>query len=244
MVVYKRAYVTTVKFSLLSFIMWVFLLPIIFANENSCHGGCWVIDFNRANNFVNASYDNSQQRIFMEWQQLIMRIQPYSENDKISAINDFFHQNISYRADILVHGIEDFWATPLELIGQGVGDCEDYAIAKYITLRLAGVESSKLRLIYVRARIGGETSNISQAHMVLGYYPTPTAEPLILDSLQRAIQPASQRADLTPVFSFNSEGLWAGTTNRRSTSSPVSRLSSWQRVIERMEQQGISLELK
>jgi hypothetical protein len=65
------------------------------------------------------------------------------------------------------------------------------------------VAVEKLRLIYVRARLGGAGSTQSIAHMVLGYYETPAAEPLVLDSLLDNIMPASQRKDLTPVFSFN-----------------------------------------
>ncbi len=44
--------------------------------------------------------------------------------------------------------------------------------------------------------------------MVLAYYPTPEAEPLILDNLTRELKPASQRPDLEPVYSFNDDDLW------------------------------------
>ena len=94
-----------------------------------------------------------------------------------------------------------------------------------------------MRLIYVRAKIGGPHSSISQAHMVLGYYPKPGDEPLILDNLVTEIYPASRRTDLTPVFSFNSEGLWVGQTN--SGNSATARLSRWRGVIERMQQEGM-----
>ena len=62
-----------------------------------------------------------------------------------------------------------------------------------------------MRLIYVKARIGGTASSLPQAHMVLAYYPTPDAEPLVLDNLMPEIRPASHAPDLQPVFSFNSE---------------------------------------
>lgn len=203
---------------------------------------CWVADFNVANRFVRQSYGEQRSVPTNQWQSMIQVLKNEPELTQIRTVNDFFHRNLTYQTDMRLHQVEDFWTTPLETIGQGAGDCEDYAIAKYITLRLAGMDADKLRLIYVRARIGGPHSNISQAHMVLGYFPTPSSEPLILDSLIRTIQPASEREDLTPVFSFNSDGLWAGSAGSRSTSSPTSRLSRWRNVIERMAEQGIYLE--
>ena len=91
-------------------------------------------------------------------------------------------------------------------MGRAAGDCEDFAIAKYMTLLMLGIGNQNLRLIYVRAKVGGATV----AHMVLGFYPQPTEEPMILDNLITSVRAASQRSDLAPVFSFNSEGLWAG----------------------------------
>jgi hypothetical protein len=90
-------------------------------------------------------------------------------------------------------------------------------------------------MIYVRARIG--RSQITQAHMVLGYYSTPNAEPLVLDNIAPSIMPASQRNDLDPVFSFNSDGLWAGGSSE-SRADPLARLSRWRSVIGRMQSQG------
>jgi hypothetical protein len=76
--------------------------------------------------------------------------------------------------------------------------------------------------------------------MVLGYYPSPDAEPLILDNLIGDILPASRRPDLQPVFSFNSAGLWIGGASR-SSADPTARLSRWSRVLERMQTEGITL---
>jgi predicted transglutaminase-like cysteine proteinase len=128
---------------------------------------------------------------------------------------------------------EDYWASPLEFMGRAAGDCEDYAISKYMTLLSMGVPKEKLRMIYVRARTGGA----SVAHMVLGYYPSPAEEPLILDNLITSVRLASQRSDLAPVFSFNSDGLWVGGATA-SSADPTARLSRWRDVLERMRQEG------
>jgi len=130
----------------------------------------------------------------------------------------------------------DYWATPLETLGVGRGDCEDFAIAKYVTLRLAGMSDENLRLIYVRARTGISTF---QAHMVLGYYADATATPMILDNLIGTIEIATNREDLTPVYGFNGEGLWLGSQRSASAANPLARLSRWRDVIQRMQSEGI-----
>ena len=169
------------------------------------------------------------------WFDLLRRLRGTPLQNQLREVNDFFNQRVRWVDDIDNWGHEDFWATPLETMGKGQGDCEDYSIAKYVTLKELGVPGSQLRMIYVRARIG--RSQITQAHMVLGWYETPAAEPLILDNLVPSITPASQRTDLDPVFSFNSEGLWAGGSTQ-SRADPMARLSRWRNVVGRMQEQG------
>lgn len=94
----------------------------------------------------------------------------------------------------------------------------------------------KLRLTYVKARIGGAASTVTQAHMVLAYYANPAAEPLILDNLITTIRPASQRADLQPVFSFNADGIWVG--GGPNPNSSVDRLTRWRQLIDKMKTEG------
>lgn len=115
---------------------------------------------------------------------------------KLEKINDFFN-DIKYASDQTVYGTSDYWANPYEFLAKDKGDCEDYAIAKYLALEYLGVPTSKMFLSYVRVKSSNE------AHMVLTYFETPSSEPLVLDNLRKTIQPASKRDDLIPVFSFN-----------------------------------------
>ena len=150
---------------------------------------------------------------------------------KLAAVNRFWNATIREDADSVIWNQEDYWATPLETLSRGIGDCEDFVIGKYFSLVHLGVPADRLRLIYVRAKLNGQ----SIAHMVLGYYERPDAEPLILDNLRDSIQPASRRRDLTPVFSFNADGIYvAGATTR----SPVDRISRWQGLLLRMQEEG------
>jgi len=161
----------------------------------------------------------------------------HDDGAKLKAVNDFYNQRLAYMEDIDNWGQVDYWASPLESLGKGAGDCEDYAIGKYFTLAALGVPHARLRMVYVRASIAGAPNGFI-AHMVLAYYPTPEAEPLVLDNLQPVIRPAGERPDLSPVFSFNAEGLWQGVGSIRASGDPLTRLSKWREVLVRARQDG------
>ena len=108
---------------------------------------------------------------------MIEDIKPLSDQKKLSAVNDFFNGRIKWVPDIDNWGQDDYWATPLETMARRKGDCEDFSIVKFVSLLLAGVEMDKLRMTYVKAQTGGAYSKTYVAHMVLAYYPTPSAEP-------------------------------------------------------------------
>jgi predicted transglutaminase-like cysteine proteinase len=172
-----------------------------------------------------------------QWNQLVDSHADFSTQHKLKQVNHFFNRNLRYGEDSEIWRSNDYWATPLESMLLGRADCEDYAIAKYMTLKVLGVPTEQLRLIYVRAKMGGAHSPISQAHMVLGFYATPTSAPLILDNLVDDVMPADQRPDLTPVFSFNDAGLWTGNATTPAASA-TERLSRWRDLLAKMQQEG------
>jgi predicted transglutaminase-like cysteine proteinase len=121
------------------------------------------------------------------------------------------------------------------MLSVGAGDCEDYSIAKYFTLKELGVAEDKLRITYVKA------IKIDQAHMVLTYFENKRAIPLVLDNLVIDIKPATQRQDLVPVYSFNGAGLWlAKARGEGQRVGEASKLSLWQDLERRMTQEFIS----
>lgn len=186
---------------------------------------------------VQLLYGGQAVRIYREWQQLLLSSRrENNEQTLLRDVNQFFNQRYQFVDDIDLWKQPDYWATPLESMARGAGDCEDYTIAKYFTLRELGVAPQKLRLTYVKARIGGAGSTVTQAHMVLAYYADPAAEPLILDNLITTIRPASQRADLQPVFSFNADGIWVG--GGPNPNSSVDRLTRWRQLIDKMKTEG------
>jgi predicted transglutaminase-like cysteine proteinase len=171
---------------------------------------------------------------------MMQAAQSMNEQDKVKRVNEFFNRKIQFGEDQAVWGENDYWATPLEFMGKGVGDCEDFAITKYFALRSLNVPNDRLRITYVKARIGGPRSDVTQAHMILGYYEDPAGEPLILDNLITELRPASRRTDLMPVFSFNSEGLWTGSgaAEKKDSAGSTAKLSRWRDLIARMQSEG------
>ena len=169
-------------------------------------------------------------------QPLLTSLAEADDAARLDGVNRFFNRRIAFRDDLQVWHVEDYWASPLETLQQGMGDCEDFAIAKYFSLLASGIAASQLRLVYVRLQLGG-SGGPSQAHMVLAYYANAQAEPLILDNLITDIRPASRRPDLTPVFSFNSDGLWQG-IGSQSAGDPMARLSRWRETVAKARAEG------
>lgn len=184
---------------------------------------------------VEKDYGNYARQRVLIWYQLINDYDNARPLDKLELVNNFFNQ-MAFVNDSELWGQEDYWATPLQMLSTNGGDCEDFSIAKYFTLRKMGIPEEHMRLTYVKAL------QLDQAHMVLTYYPTPESEPLVLDNLVTDIRPSSERTDLLPVYSFNGNGLWlakkVGEDERVGRSA---RLSRWQEVIARISDEQIPL---
>ncbi|PSV46350.1 transglutaminase-like cysteine peptidase [Photobacterium indicum] len=163
------------------------------------------------------------------WRNIVNDNASQDIDTKLQEVNDFFNQLI-FIDDIKLWGKEDFWATPLEFLGVGAGDCEDFSIAKYFSLRELGVADNKLRLVYVKAL------KLNQFHMVVAYYPTPSSVPLLLDNLDGDIKPATKRPDLLPIYSFNASKLWLmKQKGQGQLAGKASRLSLWNDLRQRSD---------
>lgn len=197
-------------------------------------------DLNRMERLADARYGPATGDLVARWRDLINETSAMPTADKLARVNRFFNRQVRWRQDVDIWGQNDYWATPLETLGRREGDCEDFSISKYMTLVLAGVPVEQLRITYVKAAMGAPGSGLSQAHMVLAWYESPGAEPLILDNLVSEIRPASRRPDLKPVFGFNTQGLWVGAATRAATNDPGARLSRWRDLLQRMADDGLS----
>lgn len=180
--------------------------------------------------WLNASQlaGNLAQARLTSWQQLISNSTTLDTTGKLRAANQLINNSIRYASDQQTWGQEEYWATPAETLKRGQGDCEDLAIAKYFTLINMGIPARQLRLTHVKAL----SSN--SAHMVLAYYPSPQAQPLILDNLNGRILPIGQRPDLLAIYSFNAEGVYLPSAPEK-IAQPASLLSHWVALNNRIQ---------
>ncbi len=151
--------------------------------------------------WAEAKYGKEARDRVLALRELIAASRQLPETHQIANVNDFFNR-LKFEDDMAHWGQEDYWATPLETLASGGGDCEDMAIAKYFTLTAIGMSEEKLQITYVKAL------DINQAHMVLTYFSEPDATPLVLDNLEPLVKSASDRKDLLPIYGFNGTGLW------------------------------------
>ncbi|MCX4186855.1 transglutaminase-like cysteine peptidase [Methylophaga sp. OBS4] len=183
---------------------------------------------------IEGKYNRFARQRVEGWRDLVVQSQDLSEMEKLEAVNQFFNSNVMFIDDLSLWKENDYWATPLEMLSIGAGDCEDYSIAKYFTLKELGIDENKLRLTYVKA------VEINQAHMVLTYFENKRAVPLVLDNLITDIKPASKRNDLVPVYSFNGTGLWlAKSRGEGQRVGDASRLSLWSNLTRRMQMEAV-----
>ncbi len=182
---------------------------------------------------IEANYKSYGRKRVTDWMQIVASSQGKSVKEKLTIVNDFFNQNVIWVSDFDHYGVEDYWSTPLETLASGGGDCEDFSIAKYFTLLALNVPMEKLTITYVKA---DSVNPINRSHMVLTYYEKPSAVPLVLDNLNPEIKPASERKDLSPVYTFNGQGLWMAKERAagKSTSSSASNIALWRAMTARM----------
>lgn len=169
----------------------------------------------------------------MSWEAMVRLDKSNSDREKLEKVNAFMNKTMTYAEDINVWGVSDYWATPLEFVARGAGDCEEYAIAKYFTLKAMGIADDKINIAYVKAM------QLNRSHMVLTYVDKPGNEPLILDNLDNAIRPASERHDLEPIFSFNGTNLWMAQLRGQGEGTNSSRLRPWRDLLKRISENKI-----
>lgn len=170
------------------------------------------------------------------WHELMRTERGAPEMEQLESVNSFFNR-LEFVDDQYLWGVEDYWATPREMLVKNGGDCEDFAAAKYFTLRQLQVPDEKMRLTYVKSL------NFDRPHMVLSFYRWPEAEPLVLDSLVNDILAASQRPDLIPVYSFNADGLWLARKQNSDRLRSSDNLSLWQDLRRRFVSEALAVPL-
>lgn len=132
------------------------------------------------------------------WAQLKERAGGKSPLDTLKLVNTFWN-TWPYREDMANWGKPDYWAIPAQFLKKS-GDCEDYAIAKYFTLKELGIPPEDMRIVVLRDTIR------NLAHAVLVVYLD--GEAYVLDNLSNVVQPHSRLRNYTPQYSVNETGRW------------------------------------
>lgn len=111
-----------------------------------------------------------------------------------------------YKEDIHNWGQQDYWEIPAEFLKKS-GDCEDYAIIKYFTLKELGMPPEQMRIVVVRDTLR------NLAHAVLVVYLEQDA--YVLDNLSSAVLSHTRLRHYTPQYSVNESGRWAHLKGRK-----------------------------
>jgi predicted transglutaminase-like cysteine proteinase len=133
-----------------------------------------------------------------EWQRLIERLRGLDLRHKIALVNRAMNRHPYVPTAVNWHRAM-YWESPFEFLRHG-GQCQDYAIAKYLLLRAAGVPAAQMRIVVLR------DTAIDRDHAVLAVYVA--GEPLLLDNLRADVVPAAAVQDYRPYYSINEKGWW------------------------------------
>ncbi len=133
-----------------------------------------------------------------EWQELLNSLKGASRARQLDAVNRFANRN-RYIVDPANYGVNDYWASPLEFLDRS-GDCEDYAIFKYVSLRALGVPDEEMRIVVLRDTRRGVDHAVLAVHL--------DGRVLVLDNVTDAIRPDDALPQYRPYYSVNATRRW------------------------------------
>ncbi len=133
-----------------------------------------------------------------EWQRLLASLRGQPRARQLEAVNRFANRN-RYIVDPANYGVKDYWASPLEFLDRS-GDCEDYAIFKYVSLRALGVPDEEMRIVVLRDTARGIDHAVLAVHL--------GEEIVLLDNVTDAIRPDEAVPQYRPYYSVNATTRW------------------------------------
>jgi predicted transglutaminase-like cysteine proteinase len=141
---------------------------------------------------------SAQDSLTLRWRRLFSGLRGLPFTSMVRRVNDIMNAR-PYVSDWRVWQQSDYWATPGEFMQAG-GDCEDYALAKYLALRSLGVPSGMMRIVIVHDMI------LRIPHAIL-LVRAPEAV-YVLDNQNRAMRRAEDVHRYQPIYSINHDGWW------------------------------------
>ena len=120
--------------------------------------------------------------------------------DKLTFVNSSINRLITYKSDMAVYGVLDYWATPSEILEHRAGDCEDYVILKMTALLRAGIPAQSMSFVVLQDR------RRKFFHAVLSV--STGSGNFILDSLSNVVAMDNDHPDYVPLYSFSTDRAW------------------------------------
>jgi predicted transglutaminase-like cysteine proteinase len=142
---------------------------------------------------------------YKEWLQFLHRLHRTSKWEQLVAVNNYMNAR-PYVADDKNWGIEDYWATPGEFLVRS-GDCEDFAVAKFLSLKQLGWTDDELRIAAVKDR------KLGVGHAVLVAYFG--GKVWLLDNQLEHVTDLDTVRHYEPVYSINESHWWLHKKNER-----------------------------
>ena len=118
---------------------------------------------------------------------------------RLGEINRAINLAIRPASDLALYGQIDVWSTPLATLAKGAGDCEDYAIAKFVALRQAGIAADDVRIVIMHDALSGDDHAVAAARLD-GHW-------LTLDNRRMAMVEDSDVRNYRPIFVIGQQGV-------------------------------------
>ena len=147
---------------------------------------------------MHAQCENDTQCAIRKWEETIANASQMHPTEQLQNINRFINEH-PYVIDSINWGQEDYWETPHEFFSRN-GDCEDYAIAKYKTLKMLGFDEKKMRIVILN------DLNLGVIHAVL--VVEREGKRLILDNQIEEVLRDEEILHYKPVYSINEHSWW------------------------------------
>ena len=164
---------------------WTGALEKYFAEKKKTDGSCESTDFNACH--------------YRQWAEFIAGLEGMDLNKILTEVNRFMNRR-KYIVDPVNWGVKDYWESPSEFFSR-FGDCEDYAIAKYLTLRRLGIPPERMRIVILK------DLNLKVLHAVLAVY-LDGGRIAILDNQLSIVVDSKRIRHYRPIYSVNENGWW------------------------------------
>lgn len=151
------------------------------------------------NRFEREFHSQKDKQVIDNWRRELEPLKNLSLEQKAARVNKIMN-DISYSPDSKTWGKSDYWATPIEFMERGAGDCEDYAISKYASLRALGVPEDRMRIVILQ-----DTAK-NMPHAILAVYADSGV--MILDNQAKTVKYDTEINNYKPIYSINRQGWW------------------------------------